>query len=243
MAVARREDRAKAIALRLEGKSYREISEVLGVNKSTLSGWLRDVPLSEEHRERLLLRKVTGAATAGATNRARRVALTAELQRRAVAEMGTISRRDLFIAGVVAYWAEGTKQKPWAASPRVTFTNSDAGMIRLFLAWLRLVGVRDEDLQFRIAIHERADISAAARFWSQVVGVDAAQFQHPTLKRHNPRTVRRNTQEEYSGCLIVKVRKSTDLNRKIAGWWRGICDAVVETHYPVGIIDEPSGMV
>jgi hypothetical protein len=42
--------RDHAVALRLQGKSYNDIRRELGVSKSTLSLWLRDVPLTEEHR-------------------------------------------------------------------------------------------------------------------------------------------------------------------------------------------------
>ena len=50
-----------AVAMRREGRSYREICEVVEVSKSTLSLWLRDVPLSEEQRLALTLRSPAGA--------------------------------------------------------------------------------------------------------------------------------------------------------------------------------------
>lgn len=42
--------REQAVALRIEGKSYREINEVIGVSKSSLSLWLREVPLTPDHQ-------------------------------------------------------------------------------------------------------------------------------------------------------------------------------------------------
>ena len=47
--------RETAVAMRREGRSYREIGEVVGVSKGTLSLWLRDVPLTEEQRVALAL--------------------------------------------------------------------------------------------------------------------------------------------------------------------------------------------
>jgi hypothetical protein len=38
------------------------------------------------------------------------------------------------------------------------------------------------------------------------------------LKKHSPVTVRRNTGEDYRGCLRIDVRRSSDLYRKIEGW-------------------------
>ena len=44
------------------------------------------------------------------------------------------------------------------------------------------------------------------------------QFRRPTLKRHNPTTIRKNTGDDYHGCLRVEVRRSADLYRQIEGW-------------------------
>ena len=75
-------------------------------------------------------------------------------------------------------------------------------------------------VRFRVHIHETADVAAAEHFWQGVTGADPAQFQRTTLKRHNPRTVRKNVGADYHGCLIVKVKQSADLYRRIEGWVR-----------------------
>ena len=75
-----------------------------------------------------------------------------------------MSEGDLFIAGVVAYAAEGTKKKPWQTSRPVGFTNSDPRMIRLFLRWLSLMGIDRSSLSFRVSIHRGADVASALRF-------------------------------------------------------------------------------
>lgn len=106
--------RAQALKLRLQGRSYREITAVLGTAKSTLSSWLRDVPLTEEHQARLDLRQVEGARDRAAATRARRIRRTEELQMEAASEVGTVSDRELFLPGVTSYWCEGSKTKPWA---------------------------------------------------------------------------------------------------------------------------------
>jgi hypothetical protein len=104
----------------------------------------------------------------------------------------------------------------------VQFINSDPDMIRLFLAWLNLLGVARDRLVLRISIHESADVDAATQFWAAVADVPPERFRRPTLKRHKPATGRKNVGADYHGCLIVYVRRSTDLNRRIAGWWQGI---------------------
>ena len=234
------DQRAAARDRRLQGESYRQIQAALGIPKSTLSSWLRDVPLTDEQRAHLVARQEDGVRSRAVAIRAARVRRTEELQSVASAEIGPVSDRELFLLGVVAYWAEGSKAKPWSVSTKVSFINSDRHMIELFLAWLRLLGISDDRLVFRVSIHESADVDAASAFWAEVVGVSTDSFRRPTLKRHNPKTVRRNTAEAYVGCLIVHVRQSTDLNRRVAGWWQGIAAGLAR---PVGTMISPSGVV
>ena len=55
------------------------------------------------------------------------------------------------------------------------------------------------------------------RYWA-AEGPIPSQFRRPTLKRHNPRTVRKNTRDGYHGCLRIDVRRSSGLYRQIEGW-------------------------
>jgi len=67
-------------------------------------------------------------------------------------------------------------------------------------------------------IHESADVEAAQRFWLERTGLQPAQFRRPVLKRHNPKTIRKNTGDQYHGCLRIDVLSSIELYRQIDGW-------------------------
>lgn len=224
--------RERAVALRVEGKSYREINEVIGVSKSSLSLWLREVPLTPDHQSRLLELTRAAQVKRGDTRRALRVRRTEEIRRQAKAEIGMLTDRELFVAGVVAYWAEGAKPKPWCVSERVSFMNSDPALIRLFVSWLSSLGIGTDRLSFRVQIHESAHPDEAVRFWSGVVGVPSGRFNKTTIKRHKPKTTRKNVGASYHGCLAVNVRRSTDLNRRIVGWWEGIASGLEDLSEP-----------
>ena len=232
--------RDEATALRLQGKSYREIQERLGIPKSTLSNWLSDVPLSDEQRRALDERRADGARSRAIAIRGGRIRRTEVLQEEAASEIGELTDRELFLVGVALYWAEGSKEKPWGRATQMALINSDPGVIRLFLRWLELVGVPASDLIFRLSIHESADVEGAQQFWSAVVGGDESQWRRPSLKRHRPTTARNNVGSSYVGCLVVSVRRSTSLNRRIAGWWVGMVEAASGR---LGTIEPPSGMV
>ena len=214
--------RAVAETMRRQGHSYSEIRQVVGVSTSSLSLWLRDIPLTEEHRVAIEQRKLAGRARTTETLRGRRMAREQHTRETAAGQIEELAESELFVAGVVAYWAEGAKSKPWSPSHRVIFTNSDPGMIRLFLAWLQLIGIGPERLSFAVSIHESADVEAAVGFWAGVVGVPPKRFMRTTLKRHNPKTVRKNVGATYHGCLVVRVTRSSELGRQIAGWFDGL---------------------
>ncbi|MEV5597340.1 hypothetical protein [Streptomyces sp. NPDC052496] len=215
--------RARARELRGQGMTYDAIQMELGVSKSSISLWVRDMP----RPPRRTREQASAIAKRGWEETLRRRDEERQrTKREAAGQIGGMSDRDLFVTGVGLYWSEGTKSKPHSPQERVTFTNSDPGMIQLFLAWLALLDVAPERLQFRVHIHESADVTAAEQYWARLVGVDVADFARTTLKKHNPRTVRKNVGEGYHGCLVVRVRQSADLYRRIEGWWYGIVGGV-----------------
>ncbi|MET9698108.1 hypothetical protein ABZY31_14450 [Streptomyces sp. NPDC006529] len=220
--------RVKARALRLEGMTYERIQRELGCSKSSISLWVRDLPKPERRKKPVgtdMVRAQQGRREA----HERRKAEYAATRRAAREQIGAVSDRELFILGVGLYWAEGGKTKPHRPQPQFTFTNSDPDMVRTFLAWLRLVGVTEDHLRFTLQIHESADVAGAERYWIEVVGLDASHFGKTTLKRHNPRTNRKNVGDTYRGCLAVRVLRGSDLYRRVEGAWCGIVGAVNST--------------
>jgi transposase len=210
---------AKARELRARGYTYVEIATELGVSRSSVSLWVRDMPRAGRlsHAE-ISARKAEGAARYWASEGLRREARRQAIKAAAASEIGSLSGRELLIGGALAYWCEGSKSKPYRRDDRVTFINSDPGLIRFFMRFLAATGTSSDRLTCSLQIHESADVAAAQRFWERVTGLDPAQFRRPTIKRHNPKTVRKNTGADYHGCLAIHVLRGADLYRRIEGW-------------------------
>jgi DNA-binding CsgD family transcriptional regulator len=217
---AKDERHAKARELRATGHTYDEIAAELGVSKGSVSLWVRDQPRQgrlsyAECRKR----NAEGVARYWARERPIRAARQQAVRDKAAAEVGGLNDREVLIAGAIAYWCEGSKNKPYRRpANRVIFINSDPALIAFFLRLLAVAGVAPERLICRVHIHESADVAAAQQFWLDQTGLPSELFRQPILKRHNPKTVRKNTGEDYHGCLIVAVRRSTDLYLSIEGW-------------------------
>jgi transcriptional regulator with XRE-family HTH domain len=226
--------RERARELRRQHRSVPEIASELGIAKSTVSRWVRDIPLDVEARKVAfadeLASNASRAREASADRwsiyRAQRDAARRGAVAAASASSGSLSKEDIIRIGALVYWCEGTKAKPWNSQRRVTFTNSDSGLILVFLTFLRVVGVEESRIGFRVSIHESADAEAAAAWWATLVGADVNTFQLTTLKRHNPKTVRHNTGSDYHGCLIITVRRGRELYDMIEGCVAGVVRAV-----------------
>jgi len=211
--------RERARELRTQGLDYEKIAGALGVSKSSVSLWVRDLPIpSRLSYEECRRRAAEGAHRYWAAERPVRAAARAATCAAAAAQIGPLTDRELLIAGAIAYWCEGGKSKSYTRSDRVIFINSDPALIRFFLRFLDVAGAPRTSLRFRVYIHEKADVEEAQRFWQDVTGATADQFATPTLKRHNPVTVRKNVGDTYHGCLRIDVSRSADLYRRIEGW-------------------------
>ncbi len=213
--------RGRARELREAGWTYPQIARELGVSKSSCSLWLRDMDHPEPSLEGQARR--TAAIRASAA----RVQVVRDAERSAVkaaaaARVGVLTDRELEIVAVTAYWCEGSKDKSYDRRERVTFINSDPGLVHVWLEFLGRRGYGSDRLRFALSIHESADVVAAARYWAEVICVDPSLFDRVQLKRHNPKTIRKNIGDAYVGCLIIRVLRGRELYQEIEGFWRGI---------------------
>lgn len=217
-------EKEKAINLRKNGCSYSEILKKVPVAKSTLSLWLRDVGLAKRQKQRLTQKRLAALKRGGETKRRQRIEITEKIRNKAEKEIRSISKKDLWMIGIALYWGEGHKEK-FRASP-VRFGNSDPDMIKIFLKWLfEICKISKKEICFRIYLHETAErkLNEVQKYWSKTTGFPIHNFQKITWKKAKIKTNRKKIGEHYFGLLDIRVKKSTNFNRKIQGWIEGIC--------------------
>jgi transcriptional regulator with XRE-family HTH domain len=216
--------REKARELREAGWTYPQIAKELGVSKSSCSLWLRDIVHPLPGLEGQARRTAAIRASAAKTQEMReadRVAFKGEV----ADALGQVSNRDVLIALAVSYWCEGGKTKPWARRERLQWMNSDLMLVRLFLEGLRTLGITDDRIRLRLSIHESANEAAARRWWAERLDWREDAFMRSTIKRHNPKTVRKNVADDYHGCLTVTVLQSRLLYQLLDGLVHGLAQA------------------
>ncbi len=209
----------RAIELRKSGLSMREIASVVSASPSAISLWCRDITLSPTQRYMIETSRVTKAVIAFQKHneqmRARRIRKIADLGKIGADMVNKVSRRDLFIAGLSLYWAEGYKK----GSDEFGFTNSDPMAIAFIIRWLKeIFHVEKSRLIFRISINAQHAHRAqrVESFWSEKFNVPLSQFTKTSFIKTQSKKIYRNHQEHF-GTLRVKVRKGTDLRRQILG--------------------------
>jgi hypothetical protein len=206
--------------------TYDEITGHDRWSKSSLSLWLRDLPVPERCVERRATQLASIAGSGPAEQRRRALMRRDRRIDMAANRLSSLQDGELFVVGLALYWAEGAKDKPWNRNGRVVVINSDPSVLMVFLAWPDLVGVSQDRRSYRLSIHESAQVEDHERWWAETLRIPLASFRRARLKRHNPASARHNVVAGYHGCLTVSVTRSRALYDAIAGWWRGVATGV-----------------
>jgi hypothetical protein len=220
---AKESEKQKAIELRKQGLTYREILEQLPVAKSSLSLWFSDMPLSKEEKNVLKKRRDSniskGRIMAAASNRKHKIAREQIYLVEARKEFVTYINEPLFHTGVSLYWAEGAKR-----NDSFLFMNSDSAMIDTMLQWIeKYTEYSRHDLGFRLYLHQPFMHQQWEKWWAKELQVDLSQFKKTIIKPTNLGIKKR---PNYKGCLRVEVPRSTKLLIKMKFW----INTVVESY-------------
>lgn len=215
----------KAIKLRKEGRTYSEILKEISVAKSTVGLWLKDVGLSKIQKQRITEKKLEAVKRGGEVKRQQRIQRVQNIHRRALLDVSSISGRELWLIGIILYWAEGTKEKDFRHGSGINFNNSDPRMIRVFIKWLlESCRITKDRIVCEIYIHENSknSVNSVKKYWSEITGFPIEKIDKVYFKKNKIKTNRKNVNNLYYGLLRVKVRASSNLLREVAGWTEGV---------------------
>lgn len=172
--------RQKARQLRKQGWSLGEISHEMKIPKNTLSGWLKDILLTEAQKQRIN-KKIAASVALGrplATKRLyRKIEQWKENIRKDVSHFKQLSLKNPEIGKLVCgilYLCEGAK---YPSTRGLIFGNSNPEMIRCFLYLLRkLFSIREDKLRCRVMYRCDQDIEELNKYWSNVTKIPLNQF-------------------------------------------------------------------
>lgn len=201
-----------AIKLRKKGKSYRDIENILSVNRSTLSGWLKNIGLTKEQKSKLHENWINALAIArekavlwhnkGKNERR-------EKARKEVEKFVSNTNIDRDIQEIILttfYLAEGGKTENSFA-----LANSNPEILLCIVNLLRKVFIIDES-KFRCCLHLRKDQNedVLKNFWSKILDIPKSKFYKTQFDK---RTIKK-TYKHYKGVCVVNYL-DTALQRRV----------------------------
>lgn len=206
-------EKNKAISMRKKGMAMGEIAAKLGVAKSSVSLWARDVALTEAQRKKL---NANGhSIDAIEKRRISRLANT-KAKRNTIIERSTkeaaiMINNPLWCIGVALYWGEGGKTQNIAR-----IANSDPAVIQKMMLFFRIVCAIPEE-KFRGHIHTFAhcDEQKAEKYWSQVSGIPRTNF-FKTYKKQSSASKKKRYALPY-GTFQIYVH-DTNFFFRMMGW-------------------------
>jgi hypothetical protein len=203
--------------LRRLGLSYNEIARIIPVSKGTLSGWCRDLELPLDLRRRLALirPKLDSQIALGPRRRKEALERKAAIRSAAQEEVRWRCADPFWIAGLVAYWSEGSK-----TSSDVRFSNSDPGLVRLFIDWSQRF-LEGTGFSARLHLHTGQDERERIEFWSDITGVSTSHFGKTYYKKEGTGH-RKNLL--YNGTISIRLLGNGSQLQRVLGWIEGLSD-------------------
>lgn len=217
--------KTRALQMRIDGKSIREVERSLGIPRSTLSGWFKNIILTEEQRKILESNRINSLVEA------RKMALIwhhkqkeKRLQKADKDAFRTLSKvntsnlytRELCLS--MLYLGEGLKTKSGTG-----LGNSNPMILKFFMRML--IDQYNIDIKkIKCSLHIRADQdpNKLQRYWAEDLGIPIENF---TAFSIDKRTEGRNTYPSYRGVCVIHCG-NISLQRKLLSLSRQFCEKI-----------------
>lgn len=215
-------EKLRAQELRRKGLSYKEIRKEIRVSKSTLSHWCRDIVLTPKQLERLYKRKefgqLKGSVIAAKNKQRARFKEVEKLRKAGVKEVGKLSKRDKFIAGIALYVADGDKYDDCSFG----FSNSDPRLIKFMGLWFKeFCEIPGEKFRGSLWIHDDLNEEEAKKYWSKLIEMPLSQFRKSYIVKSKTRSKKIRKKKHPYGVFSLRF-SGTRAKRKLFGWIEGI---------------------
>ncbi len=216
----------KAVQLRREGKSYLQIQQVLGVAKSTLSLWLREIKLSDELTQKIYSRGKQKSIEALIKRNKEQTVIAKEkaLKIRGTfsKDIGQITKEKLFYLGLALYIGEGYKRgSEGAAWKCVDVANSDPDVIRIMMRFFReCCDVEDKNFRIYLSLHDKKSEEMAIDYWVRQTGLKKENFIKTSFAQASSTKYKYPRRLVY-GTIHIRIY-NTELFHQIIGWIDGV---------------------
>lgn len=216
----------KAIKLRRQGKSIVVIEKALGIPRSTLSGWFKNLKLTPKQKLRLTrnleISLINSRKKAVIWHNTQKRLRMEKAEKQALASLKNIdisSRETLELALAMLYLGEGLKKRSTGMG------NSDPLILKFFLVVInKMFGI--DKTKMRYDLHLRADQNPVEikKYWSNELKAPINRFTQVSVDK---RTIGKPTYSNYKGVCIIDC-SNVAIQRKLVYLSRRFCEKIIE---------------
>ena len=178
----RKLEKIEARKLRKQGKSIKEIEKRIGMRRSSISVWVRDISLTAAQKKPLAgrghsLEVIEKRRQSRLSNETR---LRTRFLYEGFRDIETMKEIDLLMLGIGLYWGEGSKTNRGS----IELSNTDPRIIQIHVLFLSSVfKFPMSKIHAHVGLHSHLSIERAERYWSKISGIPLRQFQKTSLRR------------------------------------------------------------
>lgn len=219
----------KCSSLRLEGKSFREISIQTKVPLSTVFLWTKNIKLSlkqiknNQQKSLDILQKNRKLAQ---QIKKEKYITNNEINRKIGQKIiGSINNQNIHAIIAALYWGEGFKK-----DSRLGLANSDPQIIRLFIYWLvKVAKIPIDQIRLRVGINIlfKNRVEIINQYWSDITNIPLSQFQKPFFQNTKITRVYPNS-NTYYGVLRIRANGQNDIFQQLLGMVEGLRQSTIK---------------
>lgn len=217
----------KAIYLRKQGKSIRDIETSLGIPRSTLSGWFKNIKLTKSQYKSLenkyrqaLINARKKAVVWHNQQKTDRLKFAENEAEKTLAKINA-SQEITELGLALLYLGEGFKK-----SPRTGMGNSDPLLLKFFLKIiLNIYKIDIEKIRFELHIRADQNPNLVKSYWTKELGVPLHRFKSVSIDK---RTAGKSTYPNYQGVCVIDCANIA-IQRKLVYIGKKFCERIVES--------------
>ncbi len=218
----------KAIKLRKNGFSIGKIEHRLGIPRSTLSGWFKNIKLTQKQKEKLLRGWKNSLAKARKKailwhneQKEKRLKMAKEEALKTLEKISINDPNTVELALSMLYLGEGTKK-----ANETALGSSDPSILKFFLSALKNVYNLDAT-KIRCDLNLRADQNPIKMksFWAKTLKLAPSNFKNINKDK---RTIGSKTYSDYRGVCHIKYG-SVAIQRKLINIGNLFCQKIINS--------------
>lgn len=215
----------KAIKMRQAGISLRGVEKKLNIPRSTLSGWFKEIMLTDEQKTKLkkvhVEHLIEARKIAVKWHNTQKELRIKDAEDKALISLNQVKVNDLFIqelALAMLYLGEGGK-----TDSGTIMGSSDPLILKFFIKML-LNNYQVDINKIKCALHLRADQSPEKlkRYWSKQLNIPLKNFTLTSIDRRSEGEI---TYPQYNGVCVVSCGNIA-IQRKLMHLARKFCEKI-----------------